>query len=449
MKRAALYWLVPLFSVGLGAFIIVMSQQRHAHMLELEQRSLEQSILLVARVAEIRSADLAPRHASSSPAAAPSGSADPSLLLAGLATPEVVYVGLQRPEGMIAALGSATPLAPVRPDALPVLDAAVGRTEIRFRKVEHAGRRVLEGQHVLLLPDGRPAVLRVGVDLGPVEARRQKIAFRLRMATLITVLLILSALAVVAVLRAGDRRRRRAEAELAEQEAERQHWQMIGQMAATVAHEVRNPLNALGMAAQRLVLEFEVAADEQEEYRELLAVMESESNRVGQVVNDFLELGKPLTLERDSWPVAELLAEAMAPLTVRAEQEGKQLLLQASEVGHAQLDKPRMLQVLHNLIANALDAVDAGGVVQLSVKIDFSGLVVEVEDNGEGMDAATVDRVMQPFVTTKSRGIGLGLPLARRLIRAHGGELSLVSTPGQGTRAVVQLPVRRSAAREV
>jgi signal transduction histidine kinase len=86
--------------------------------------------------------------------------------------------------------------------------------------------------------------------------------------------------------------------------------------------------------------------------------------------------------------------------------------------------------------------VSPGGKVTVRARCESNGLVVEVEDDGPGMDPETLARAVEPFFTTKARGTGLGLPLARRLVAAHGGELALTSTPGAGTRAVLHIPPR-------
>jgi signal transduction histidine kinase len=108
----------------------------------------------------------------------------------------------------------------------------------------------------------------------------------------------------------------------------------------------------------------------------------------------------------------------------------------------AYVDPGRFGQIVGNLVANALDAVTVGGTVRVSAYCGPEGLRVLVQDDGPGMDGETLLRVEQAFVSTKAHGTGLGLPLARRLVEAHGGRLRLESTPGEGTRAEVILPPR-------
>jgi signal transduction histidine kinase len=106
------------------------------------------------------------------------------------------------------------------------------------------------------------------------------------------------------------------------------------------------------------------------------------------------------------------------------------------------LDPQRFTQILQNLAGNALDALAAGGWVKVAARLEPEGLRVTIADNGPGMDAKTLEEVQQPFVTTRARGTGLGIPLARRFVEAHGGRLVLRSTPGEGTEATVTFPRR-------
>ena len=211
-------------------------------------------------------------------------------------------------------------------------------------------------------------------------------------------------------------------------------------MASTVAHEVRNPLNTLKMAAQRLAREFEIGDDDRADYDVLVGVLGSEVDRVEAVVTEFLELGRPLVLERAAIPIARLVEEAAASLRLRAEQEGKKLETDADVQELFRLDRRRLVQVLVNLGGNALDAIDAGGTVTIRARLRQDVLVLDVEDDGPGMDDAAREQALQPFFTTKSRGTGLGLPLARRLVEAHGGTLTLEKRTGGGTRATVLIP---------
>jgi signal transduction histidine kinase len=250
------------------------------------------------------------------------------------------------------------------------------------------------------------------------------------------------ALSILAAVLFSRRQRMNEEAQrlLAAREEENRHWQAIGQMAATVAHEVRTPLSSLKMIGQRLRREFTVPEADRAEFDELLALLDSESERVNRVVSEFLELGRPLVLSRKQVGLQALLDECIAPLRIRADREGKVLDTGRAPAEVVSVDSARFHQVIRNIAGNALDAVRAGGRVGIVAEKVRGGFAVRITDNGPGMDADTLVRAQQPFMTTKASGTGLGLPLARRLVEAHGGRLEMKSQAGVGTEVSLFFP---------
>jgi signal transduction histidine kinase len=219
-------------------------------------------------------------------------------------------------------------------------------------------------------------------------------------------------------------------------------------MAATVAHEVRNPLNTVHMAATRLRREFTVDPSDQAEFAELVDVLLSESERVERVVTDFLELGRPLKLVYESVDATSLLHSVIQAQSLRAATAQVQLACRIDAEVHINGDRRRLNQLLQNLVSNAIDACSdkIEAQVELSVhQLNNDQICIVVQDNGAGIDAETLKLVQREFFTTRARGTGLGLPLARRLSQAHGGELTIESSVGQGTRVSVSLPYKTIA----
>ena len=349
------------------------------------------------------------------------------------------YVVLQDPAGILAATPSPGPVSAWRDD--PELQRVLDGPGERSRLLHLGDEVVYETLGALQLGDGSRAVIRTGLDASGLVAVRARVDRRqLVMAGVLGVAILMSVGLAWALARADRRRREHREA-LRRRDEESRRWQTLGEMAATVAHEVRNPLNAIAMAVQRLQHEFEVGAADRDEFDGLLAIAADASRRVERVVSGFLDLGRPLVLSRQPHDVDLLVRQALASLTLRAAAEAKTLTIEALGPGEVNVDALRFGQVVQNLVANALDAVAAGGTVRVTGARDADGFTLRVDDDGEGMDAATLAAVERPFLTTRATGTGLGLPLARRLVEAHGGSLSLESTPGRGTRATVRLPL--------
>lgn len=212
----------------------------------------------------------------------------------------------------------------------------------------------------------------------------------------------------------------------------------LGELAAGLAHEVRNPLGAIRGAAQVLV----DASDAKQE-AEMLEVIDEETDRLGRVVGEFLAYARPESPRRDAVEVAPLL---------------RSVLREAEAAGHGletELELPRELpsllgdpDQLHrsfaNLVRNAHEAAGPDGRLRIEARVTDSGLLaIRFEDDGPGVAPEQAERIFQPFHTTRSEGTGLGLALVQRVIEAHGGRIELDPRPGLGAAFTVSLPMTR------
>ena len=219
--------------------------------------------------------------------------------------------------------------------------------------------------------------------------------------------------------------------------AEARRLASIGAMAAGLAHEIRNPLAGVKGAAQ--VLQHDILEGQS---AEMLAIILHETERLDRVVHDFLAFARPLSLEPAITDVGEVVARAVA--VVAAEPRAQRVKLDlAPPAGPlpCRADAHRLAQVMHNLLRNALDAVDEGGHVQVWAQATpEGGAEIGVRDDGPGIAAEARAQLFTPFFTTKHDGTGLGLPISHRIVTAHGGTLTVDSTPGEGATFVVRLP---------
>ena len=223
--------------------------------------------------------------------------------------------------------------------------------------------------------------------------------------------------------------------------AEQLAW--VGQMAAGIAHEIRNPLMAIKLLVQ-------ASAERREGFRPRdLQVLEEEIIRLEQIVSGFLDFSRPPRLVPRPVDVKELAELVVEGIQARAELQGVVVRVeQATGPTVASADPNQIRQVLFNLLFNALDTQPQGGRIGIRVSSDAAAdgnpeLVVAVEDDGPGLPADLGERVFDPFVSTKETGLGLGLSICRRIAETHGGSLTAAAATTGGTVFTLRLPVVR------
>ncbi len=290
------------------------------------------------------------------------------------------------------------------------------------------------------VPIGDFGTLKVGVSQRELEARvevlRGKLYKRIFAAAVVSFLGILAASWAVMLL---VRRTRKVEA--ARVEAERRAE--LGEVATGLAHEIRNPLNAMSLNLE--LLEEQLAKGSSAvSAAELAQATRVETGRLARLLADFLSYARPSPLVTVPSDLNEPAAEAVAFLRPEARSRRISLEFQPREGGApALLDAARVKQVVLNLVGNALDAVETVGATarEVDVAIEDGGRfwLLTVSDRGPGLDQKNSD-IFRVFVSTKPAGTGMGLPIAERIVRAHGGELTLASKKGEPTRAVATFP---------
>ncbi len=219
----------------------------------------------------------------------------------------------------------------------------------------------------------------------------------------------------------------------------------IGQLAAGVAHEVRNPLTAIRSTMQYLGKSFPENDGKHEMVSELLA----EVDRIDRTITDLLSLTRSGELQPTSLDLVELVRQTAHLIAIQARQQGVEIELAfAAQPLWVRADAQKLKQVLLNLILNALQAMPEGGHIRLrivqevTVGSDAPMTRVEVTDQGPGIPPEQLSKVRDPFYTTKREGTGLGLAICQNIVERHAGTLLIDSTPGQGTTVTVLLPLR-------
>ncbi len=218
----------------------------------------------------------------------------------------------------------------------------------------------------------------------------------------------------------------------------------VGQMAAGIAHELRNPL----MAMKILVQAAAEASPPHLADRDLL-VLEEEITRLERSAETFLDFARPPEIERRTFDLRQLVGQVLDLVLPRAGREGVRIACESPEDQPIPIraDMGQVRQVLLNLFLNALDAVPEGG--SISVEIEAADhatnggpgwVTVRVRDTGRGLPSELGSKIFEPFVSTKPTGIGLGLSICKRIVESHGGQIEAVNRPEGGAEFTVRLP---------
>jgi signal transduction histidine kinase len=211
----------------------------------------------------------------------------------------------------------------------------------------------------------------------------------------------------------------------------------VGQLAAGVAHEVRNPLTSVSLLVESALRSHNRKPLTMED----LHVIHAELARLNQTVQGFLDFARPPTLRRSPVVLGEVITQAIELVRVRARQQGVDIIVRSPDEPIAVfVDRSQICNVLVNLFLNALDAMPQGGRLTVELEPSVQEVQVRVNDTGAGISPEIAGRLFTPFASSKPTGTGLGLSISRRIIEEHGGQIHGGNWPEGGARFTITLP---------
>jgi signal transduction histidine kinase len=232
---------------------------------------------------------------------------------------------------------------------------------------------------------------------------------------------------------------------------EAEHLSRVGQLASGIAHEIRNPLNYISLAIDHLKSEILPCCGEKSaELTELTDKIKEEVRRANYMVLNFMNYGRPLKLRRVVIPYAELLSRVLPVLQGRLQEQHitvKQHI--PADLPPLWVDQELLRNCILNLVSNAAQAMPDGGTITLGGEPEGDLVKLTFTDQGSGISPEDISKIFQPYFTTKDLGIGLGLAITERIIKEHGGEIRVDSTPGKGTLFTVMLPLKQATTAKI
>lgn len=216
----------------------------------------------------------------------------------------------------------------------------------------------------------------------------------------------------------------------------------LGTLAAGVAHDVRNPLNAIKLLSSHAIDTLGNGEADNAAVKHLRTIRQ-EVDRLEQIVSGFLSLAKEDDLRRRPCVVDEVLAECGRLVAKDAESRGVRLItdLRCGDIA-LELDEKQWTRAVLNVLINALEACRAGGRVRLFSRSTDTTCEIEIRDDGPGLSPEVIERVFDPYYTTKPSGTGLGLSITRGIVEEHGGKIAISSESGTGCQVLITLPRR-------
>jgi PAS domain S-box-containing protein len=210
----------------------------------------------------------------------------------------------------------------------------------------------------------------------------------------------------------------------------------IGQLAAMVGHDLRNPLTGIKGAAYYLKTKLSSKIDGIA--REMLEVIEKDVEYSDKIIGDLLEYSREIKLELTETTPKSILKDILGLITVP---ESVQILELTESEPEIKIDNNKIKRVFINIIKNAIDAMSEGGILTIKSRESNGNLEISFADTGVGMSRETIEKLWTPLFTTKAKGIGLGLPICKRIVEAHGGKISVETAIGKGTTFTIAIPV--------
>jgi len=227
--------------------------------------------------------------------------------------------------------------------------------------------------------------------------------------------------------------------QLQEQSRRNEKLTAMGELASGVAHEIRNPINVIGMVAQRLLKEFN-PDENREEYLSITSLLKDEVTRINKIITQFLQFAKPLSVSNEEVKTGDFIEGIFRSFIGQANQKKINFRIDNAEDYAVNTDPDLLKQVLLNIVQNSFDAVEENGEVSLNCRKTDRKIIIEVKDNGKGIPEEVQSKIFDLYFSTKKEGNGLGLSISQKIVNQLGGRLSFTSRRDEGTTFTIELP---------
>ena len=232
--------------------------------------------------------------------------------------------------------------------------------------------------------------------------------------------------------------------QMEEEIKEKERLSALGDLSAGVAHEIRNPLNAISLTAQRIEQDFE-PKENFEEFKKFINIIKNEIAGLNKIVEQFLYLARPMSLNLKKEDINKVLEDVTSLMGEEAREKGitinKQFALKDfASIPSVEIDSEKMRRAFLNIIRNGIEATGKEGKLYLSTELRDNACEITIRDTGRGISKEDLPKIFRPYFTKKDKGTGLGLAITHQIITAHKGNIEVESVEGIGTTFIISLP---------
>ncbi|GAB4539459.1 MAG: HAMP domain-containing sensor histidine kinase [Thermodesulfovibrionia bacterium] len=238
----------------------------------------------------------------------------------------------------------------------------------------------------------------------------------------------------------------REERELKERLRDAEHLAGIGQIAQSIAHEIKNPLNFISLSIDHMLEHYRPSnKEDRERFESLITNIKNEIQRLSRFAGSFLDYGKAIELNLQKVKIIQIIEEVLSLTVSKAGQNNVLIRKEYKASPELVVDPDFIKTCIYNIIINAFEAMPNGGTITIKTDAVDSRFLLMIGDTGVGIPEDRLSRIFEPFFSTKARGLGIGLSLTKRIIEEHGGKITFESREGVGSTVTVNLPIGRSS----
>lgn len=354
----------------------------------------------------------------------------------------VIYIAIQDSLGILAATEAVDSLSSFPAD--PFMQTVIQEKSFRWRIDNFHGEKIFEGSLPFNVQEASYGVIRIGLNYRPIQ-NIQTAALRqvfIRIGILFIIGFILSVYSIslqnIHLLESEKKQITDEVYRLQSDLRQREKLSAMGELAAGVAHEIRNPLNAISMTVQRLAKEFQPKDGEAEQIQ-LIQHVRKEIARIGEIINQFLAFARPAPLQK-SWVNAnEVVTKVVNIYQVTCDSRRIRLIWKRTSPIKSFLDSDKITQCLINLLENAISATPDDGQIEITLNKSRGKTVFSIRDTGSGIPPENLSKIFNLYFTTKPDGTGFGLAQVYQIVSEHGGTIDVKSKENLGSQFIITI----------